>query len=365
MQGRCAHLTQPQPIHLQQGRGHLPGSQHVLARLPVRRVLQLQLHDATRGRRRPATSRCTPTRWCARSSTTRKPQTQRASALSTPKRSTDRLHVRASSSSTRPLSTSTWILLNSVDRGFPTASATTTACSDTYIMPPYYRAGVSGRFEGFEDQLLLRPHGRRDFFIPNFRNLGRHDDLDFVEGYTTLRQRIASDWTRDIAEHGIGAPMKESLTEPGPVDHLHGHAWRDHAYLRQPRSPRTDQKDPWGHPAARHLRELRRQRRDACASDMMHACRRDARSGRLQRPLDPHNHRHLRRATSTRWAASRMGKIRRPRCSTNGTSFRPAERLRHRWRVHGIDRHQPVASPHGADGARGGFAVRELKRQNL
>jgi choline dehydrogenase-like flavoprotein len=81
------------------------------------------------------------------------------------------------------------------------------------VMDHHFRAGASGRVEGFEDRYV---NGRRPtgFYVPRFRNVG-DDRRAYLRGFGYQGSASRMDWSRDVAELGIGAPMKAALTEPG------------------------------------------------------------------------------------------------------------------------------------------------------
>jgi len=60
-------------------------------------------------------------------------------------------------------------------------------------------------------------YGRRPttYYVPRFRNLFG-DKRNYLRGFGYQGNASRSDWTRGIAELGIGASLKEHLTEPGP-----------------------------------------------------------------------------------------------------------------------------------------------------
>jgi choline dehydrogenase-like flavoprotein len=81
-------------------------------------------------------------------------------------------------------------------------------------MDHHFRCGAAGEVPGFEDKYI---YGRRanGFYIPRFRNLFA-DQRDYRRGFGYQGGASRSGWDRDVAEMGIGADLKEKLTEPGP-----------------------------------------------------------------------------------------------------------------------------------------------------
>jgi len=109
---------------------------------------------------------------------------------------------------------STWILMNSATDVWPGGLGS--ACGELghNVMDHHFRVGASGRVDGFLDRMV---HGRRPngFYIPRFRNIGA-DKRPYVRGFGYQGGASRADWRREIAELGIGAPLKEALREPGP-----------------------------------------------------------------------------------------------------------------------------------------------------
>jgi choline dehydrogenase-like flavoprotein len=82
------------------------------------------------------------------------------------------------------------------------------------VMDHHFRVGAAGRIDGFADRIV---NGRRPtgFYIPRFRNVFG-DRRDYTRGFGYQGSASRQGWARDVAELGIGAPLKEELREPGP-----------------------------------------------------------------------------------------------------------------------------------------------------
>jgi choline dehydrogenase-like flavoprotein len=80
-------------------------------------------------------------------------------------------------------------------------------------MDHHFRCGASGKVEGYDDKYVYgkRPNG---VYIPRFRNV-YNDKRDYLRGFGSQGGASRSGWGREIAELGVGAPLKEALTEPG------------------------------------------------------------------------------------------------------------------------------------------------------
>jgi choline dehydrogenase-like flavoprotein len=135
------------------------------------------------------------------------------------------------------------ILLNSTSNRFPTGLGNDSGLLGKFIAFQNYRGSVHGRVEGFEDKYY---YGRNPTnpIIANYRNLHKQD-TDYIGGFLTFvySNRNRRDW-----DEGVGAGLKESLSEPGP--------WRAGMYMQGETIPKEanhvrlsgDQKDPWGIP---------------------------------------------------------------------------------------------------------------------
>lgn len=109
---------------------------------------------------------------------------------------------------------SAWILMNSATDVWPEGLGSSCGELGHNVMDHHYRVGASGQVEGFDDRTV---HGRRanGFYIPRFRNLGT-ETRSYTRGFGYQGSASRQGWERDVAELGIGAALKEALTEPGP-----------------------------------------------------------------------------------------------------------------------------------------------------
>ncbi|GAO41030.1 GMC oxidoreductase [Flavihumibacter petaseus] len=136
----------------------------------------------------------------------------------------------------------TAILLNSVSRRFPTGMGNGSDQLGRNLMDHHKGWSITGDIDGFEDSYYS---GRRPtpIYIPRFRN-ATESTSKFLRGYhfgaSAYRKRPPAD--------GIGASLKESLSEPG--------GWQLGLYAFGECLPYPDnritldhhQKDPWGRP---------------------------------------------------------------------------------------------------------------------
>jgi choline dehydrogenase-like flavoprotein len=106
-----------------------------------------------------------------------------------------------------------WVLMNSATDVWPDGLGSSSGELGHNVMDHHFRAGASGDIEGLEDRYVF---GRRanGFYIPRFRNLF-NDRRDYNRGFGYQGTADRRGWNREIAELGIGAPLKNELTEPG------------------------------------------------------------------------------------------------------------------------------------------------------
>jgi choline dehydrogenase-like flavoprotein len=241
--GRCAHLTEPQEIHLQQGRGKCQARSLCERGCPF-------------GGYFSSVSSTLP--WAQRTGNlTLKPNSVVHSIMyneSTGKASGVRvidpdtkdvieywariIFVNAACLNTN------LILLNSTSSRFPNGLGNDNGLLGHYIAFHNYRGTISASFDGYEDMYY---YGRRptQAFMPSFRNVFKQE-TDFLRGYMTAFGAGRDGWWRGTDE--IGAGIKTTLAEPGP--------WRVSMMMQGETIPKyenhvrlsTDQKDEWGIP---------------------------------------------------------------------------------------------------------------------
>ncbi len=138
------------------------------------------------------------------------------------------------------------ILLNSVSKRFPNGLGNDSGILGKYICFHNYRAGLNGKIKGFTDGYT---YGRNptDTIIANYRNLDKQD-ADFIGGYTTFAGAYRQRNDESTTSESIGAEYKKAMQEPGQ--------WHVFAYLQGETIPNEsyhvrlspDKKDPFGIP---------------------------------------------------------------------------------------------------------------------
>ena len=138
------------------------------------------------------------------------------------------------------------ILLNSTSNRFPNGLGNDSGVLGKYICHHNYRSYINGKINGFTDKYFF---GRNptEAIIANYRNLDKRD-TDFVGGYTTFAGAYRERFDKATTVHTIGASFKEAMQEPG--------GWHVYAYMQGETIPKeknhvrlsTDKKDPYGIP---------------------------------------------------------------------------------------------------------------------
>ncbi len=108
---------------------------------------------------------------------------------------------------------STWILMNSATEVWPDGLGSSSGELGHNVMDHHFRLGARAQFDGFEDKYYF---GRRanGIYIPRYRNWA-NDKRDYIRGFGYQGSASREGWSRDVSELGLGADLKNALTEPG------------------------------------------------------------------------------------------------------------------------------------------------------
>lgn len=239
--GRCAHLTEPQEIHKQQGRGQCQ------ARTLCERGCPFGGYFSSVSSTLP---------WAMKTGNmTLRPHSVVHSIIYDEAKG-KASGVRVIDSETNEVFeffariifvnaatlNSNLLLLNSTSNRFPNGLGNDNGLLGKFVAFHNYRGTVSGTFEGYEDTYY---YGRRPtaIMLPSFRNVRKQEE-DFMRGYMSFYTASRMQ-TRSQA---IGAELKEAVTKPG--------TWMVGMMMQGETIPiesnhvrlSTDQKDPWGIP---------------------------------------------------------------------------------------------------------------------
>lgn len=243
--GRCAHLTKPQEVHLQQGRGQCQ------ARSLCERGCPFGGYFSSNSSTIP---------WADKTGNlTLKPDAvvhsviyDEAKGKATGVRVIDSHTKKATEYFARVIFVNAGtlntnlLLLNSTSNRFANGLGNENDLLGRYVAFHNYRGSIGARIEGFDDKYY---YGRRPTaaFIPSFRNVFKRD-MDFLGGYMMYYSVSRSGWGDVFGKDGIGAGWKDGLGEPG--------GWSVYMGMQGETIPKkenhvrlsTDQKDEWGMP---------------------------------------------------------------------------------------------------------------------
>jgi choline dehydrogenase-like flavoprotein len=243
VQGRWAHLSQPAPIHLEQGRGRCQARNLCMRGCPFGGYFS---------------SNASTLPWAAKTGNlTVRPHSvvhsivyDEKAGRATAVRVIDAVSHAVTEFRARVIFVnasalnSTLVLLNSTSSRFPHGLGNDSGTLGKYVCFHDYRASANGSVDGFEDQYF---YGRNptECILANFRNLGKHD-MDFVGGYTTFTgaYRVRGAPT----EERVGGEYKDAQARPGPWGiymYMQGETIPKHANHVRLHASRTDQ---WGIP---------------------------------------------------------------------------------------------------------------------
>jgi choline dehydrogenase-like flavoprotein len=138
------------------------------------------------------------------------------------------------------------VLLNSTSTRFPNGFGNDNGLLGKYVCFQNYRGSAYGNVEGFEDSYY---YGRRtaECMMANFRNLYKQD-TDFVGGYMAFMGAWRDRGASNKSSETIGTGYKDALTEAGD--------WHMYMYIQGETVPKQtnhvalskDKKDQWGIP---------------------------------------------------------------------------------------------------------------------
>ncbi len=245
VQGRCAHLTKPREIHIQQGRNPCQARSECERGCPFGGYFS---------------SNSTTLPWAAKTGNlTIRPDSVVHSVIydENKKRATG---VRVIDAHTKEETlyyakvifvnaaclNSNLILLNSVSARFPNGLGNDSGLLGKYVCFHNYRGTVNASYDGPMDKYY---YGRRPTqpMMPNFRNVHKQE-MDFLRGYMVFfgAGRGTGNFTGN--EEELGATFKDNLTEAGP--------WYVSSQMQGETIPKEsnhvrlskDKKDAWGIP---------------------------------------------------------------------------------------------------------------------
>ncbi len=136
------------------------------------------------------------------------------------------------------------ILLNSTSKRFPNGLGNDYGILGHYVAHHNYRAYANGELPGYDDQYFTGRNPVEQILV-NFRNLDRQD-TDFVGGYTTFTGGYRP--RGNVGDLRVGGAYKDAEAQPGP--------WHLYMYMQGETIPKqtnhvrlhATKKDQWGIP---------------------------------------------------------------------------------------------------------------------
>lgn len=243
--GRCAHLTQPKEIHLEQGRGQCQ----------ARNLCQ---RGCLFGGYFSSNSSTIP--WAAKTGNlTLRPDSVVHSIIYDDKKN-KATGVRVIDAHTKVITeyfakiifvnaaalNSNLILLNSTSTRFPNGLGNDNGLLGKYVAFQNYRGTLNASMDGFLDSYY---YGRRPcaVMMPNFRNVQKQE-MDFLRGYMVFFSAYRGGWNHPVQGAQMGDAFKQAETEPG--------SWGVSMMMQGETIPKEtnrvslskDKKDEWGIP---------------------------------------------------------------------------------------------------------------------
>ena len=239
--GRCAHLTEPQEIHKQQGRGQCQ------ARTLCERGCPYGGYFSANSSTLPwamKTGNMTLRPFSVVHSIIYDEKKGKASGVRVIDANTKEVfeyYARIIFVNAAALN-SNLLLLNSTSNRFPNGLGNDHGLLGKFVAFHNYRGTVSATFEGYEDTYY---YGRRPtaIMMPSFRNVRKQEE-DFMRGYMSFYTASRA----STRSESIGAELKEAVSKPG--------TWHVSMMMQGETIPiesnhvrlSTDKKDAWGIP---------------------------------------------------------------------------------------------------------------------
>ncbi|MBD0277060.1 MAG: GMC family oxidoreductase [Flavisolibacter sp.] len=245
VQGRWAHITRPNELHRQQGRGQCQARNLCMRGCPYGGYFSSVSSTLPWAER---TGNLTVRPHSVVHSIIYDEQKNKAAGVriidAQTKQTTDYfahiIFVNASALNTN------LILLNSTSRRFPNGLGNDNGLMGKFIAFHNYRGRIGATVEGYEDKYY---YGRNptEPILANYRNLHKQD-TDYVGGFTTFMGAHRAGVKEDELPEAIGGSYKDAMCEPGH--------WHVYMYSQGETIPKetntvqlsTTEKDPYGMP---------------------------------------------------------------------------------------------------------------------
>jgi choline dehydrogenase-like flavoprotein len=243
--GRCAHLTKPKQIHLDQGRGQCQ------ARNLCQRGCPFGGYFSSNSSTLPTAAKTGNLTILPDSVVhsiiydEKKGKATGVRVIDAHTKKATEYYAKIIFVNAAALNTNL-ILLNSASARFPNGLGNDNGLMGKFVAFQNYRGSLTARMEGYEDSYY---YGRRPtaVMMPNFRNVHKQE-MDFQRGYMTFYTATRAGWGHPTEGARVGAAFKDAVSEPGH--------WGIYMMMQGETIPKEtnrvylskDQKDDWGIP---------------------------------------------------------------------------------------------------------------------
>ncbi|CAN5735150.1 GMC family oxidoreductase [soil metagenome] len=243
--GRWAHISEPQPIHLEQGRGQCLNRNLCMRGCPL-------------GGYFSSNSSTLP--WAEKTGNLTIRPFSVVHSIIYDEKAGKAIGVRIIDTNTKQVTeyfariifvnasalNTNLVLLNSTSSRFPNGLGNDSGVLGKYICFHNYRGSMGGEIPGFLDK-YYKVSKPVECIIANFRNVEKRD-TDFYGGYTIYSGASRQKFNEEGLQPAIGAAYKDEMCEPGK--------WTVYMYMQGETIAKetnhvrlsTDQKDQWGIP---------------------------------------------------------------------------------------------------------------------
>ncbi|MEO7768237.1 MAG: GMC family oxidoreductase [Ferruginibacter sp.] len=243
--GRWAHISEPQQIHLDQGRGQCLNRNLCMRGCPLGGYFSSVSSTLPWAKK---TGNLTIRPFSVVHSIIYDEQKGKASGvrvIDTNTKEITEFFARIIFINASALNTNL-VLLNSISKRFPNGFGNDSGTLGKSICFQNYRGSMNGEIDGFTDK-YFKVSKPVECIIANYRNVEKRD-ADFVGGYTIYSGAYRERFSEKGVSAGIGAEFKTAMCEPGP--------WGVYMYMQGETIAKdsnhvrlsTDKKDQWGIP---------------------------------------------------------------------------------------------------------------------
>ncbi len=210
--GRCAHLTKPKQVHLDQGRGQCQARNMCERGCPFGGYFSSNSATLPTANKTGNLTILTDSVVHSIIYDEAKGKATGVSVVNAHTKETTVYHAKIIFVNAACLNTNL-ILLNSTSKRFPNGLGNDNGLLGKFIAFQNYRGAINARMEGYEDKYY---YGRRPtaVMMPNFRNVHKQE-TDFKRGYMVFYTATRIGWGHDTTGPQIGAEYKENISEPG------------------------------------------------------------------------------------------------------------------------------------------------------